>query len=281
MAGRPDTDGPRDFGLGAIMLPVMACAVAAVLFATERNEHIDPAAEKAYAEATNAVSALARERFEAVSNRLATAMAERREEQQKRAELDRAVKECDALSREAETLSRRLELAKQHVKFLETSLQDHQKAQARARQREDFLRHQLVAMSNRVEKLNQWLADKQEEFRDVSTAVEIEGMDTVPRPFISIDCLRDRAIIHPPHAPPREVAGTLQDADRKWLEGVIASHKAVVVFARASSFDNSFRYMHTLVEAFTKRDDGLSRTYVPVEDKDNIKGHIRLGGGRL
>jgi hypothetical protein len=118
----------------------------------------------------------------------------------------------------------------------------------------------------------------------IANRLVLTGMADFPRPYVSIVCGKESATVYAPKQPAKTIRPPIGGTDRAWLKTQLVTNRAVVVFARSSSFEDCYPKFFTEVlriqdeEEQNKADVAVS--FVPVQEHEDITGHILIGGGQ-
>jgi hypothetical protein len=269
MATRANNDGIQ-LNLGTISLPVMACVLAAVLL-TSSNDKPPPkvaAADKVALEQLEPQVPAFKKSLDLARKRIEdhAAMLSDKDQIESRItdielEIARSRKTCDELKKNvSEAQERAALLASISGKAVEMS-----------------------ALSNEISKV---VSD----IKAVANRIELVGMDEFPRPYVSIECKGEDATVYVPGQserilrPPMAKGAELSGTDQEWLRKQVVEVKAVVVFARQASFENCYMKFFSAIlniqREEEKRNKNVAIAFVPIQDHEDIAGHILRGGNR-
>ena len=267
MAGNRKEQGAQ-VQFGAICLPVMTCVLAAVLFMSEKNAPPPVVASEASRLAQLEPQVIVtRQRLEKISNRIKGTAALVSDRAQLTSNLERMAAEIARLNKEQAALTKNVSESQERSALL-------QKIAAR--------NAELAALSNAIAQVAGQRAA-------IVNRVELAGMDEFPRPYVSIECSKDTAKVYAPKQPVRVIRPPLGDHarlagdDLDWLRTQIVASRAVVVFARTESFEDCYWKCYGAVLKIQDDEENkkaeVAVSFVPIQNHEDITGHILLGGG--
>jgi len=258
MARKDNKDGAY-LHFGTLSLPVIACVLAAVLFMSEQEappialNPNDVAAVTAMESQVTEVKA----RLEGIRGRIEKAVA--------------IVKDTEMMKVRIESIELELARLRKETKLLAGSVSESQERAALVRQIADKTKEASV-LSNEVKKVEGLL-------NEMANSIELSGLDQFPQPYVSIDCGKEEAKIYSPRQAVRTFRLPLTDAESTWLRKQVELCQAVIVFARAASFDKSYWEFRKVVKAIQEDNARMAVSYVPIQDHESVAKYIQIGVG--
>jgi hypothetical protein len=257
-----------EINLGAISLPVMACVLAATLLTSNdapSPPKVDAADETALAH-LEVQSPVVGEKVAEIQKKIDAHLS--------------------ALYDKEQTLKRVRELDAEIAAL--RNVRDELKASVSEAQERAAVLKMIAEKKAEAEALSNEVAKAQANIRAVVNRIELTGMDEFPQPYISIECKEKEATVYVPGLPERPIRppvaedAELSASDMEWLQASVAKTKAVVIFARQGSFENCYWKVYPAVlkaqRAEKRQGNDVAMAFVPIQDSEDITGHILRGG---
>ena len=269
MAKQAISDGIQ-LNLGTISLPVMACVLAAVLLTSSNDKpppKVDVADEATLGQLEPQVPGFKR----------SLDLARKRIEDQA------------AMLNDKELLASRIREIEAEIERSRKTHDELKNAVSEAQERAALLASisskaaEMATLSNEISKVKS-------DIKAVANRIDLIGMDEFPRPYVTVECTENEAAVYVPGQRekmlrlPLSKDAELSETDQEWLRSQVVETKAVVVFARQSSFESCYMKFYsailTIQRAEEKRNRSVAIAFVPIQDHEDIAGHILRGGSR-
>ncbi len=304
--------------IGLVSLPVMACMLAAVLYGSRPEQMPDPDEAARILSEARPEAEQVRQRIDLATNRLYEAAAALNEVKrlqaasrrfsQQIAELNSTIARLEKQAAEAgtrislrekiEALKRKLaemtrmkdslralELEKRQLEQeIESLTRDIARIEAGITKAQErvALRKTLSELEAELARLTEEIALLKKKKDDIENRLDLVGLGEFPRPYMSLEFKKDGVDAYAPGKEPAALRPPLAEARRTQLKEQIEEVGAVVFFVRSSGFE-------TYEEMLTAKDGILSKillgkmevswSVIPIQDFEDISGHILLGGG--